>query len=335
MDKWPSDRPRSWGLGSGLSGPNPLRAPVIPNVRYPKSNEMTMGPIELAGALDGQERGAMILPENLYFKNGVAGFPVEFDENAIRGTLLFFERLDYPSNRAIQLGPEAPPGLEDWSGFQRSLVAASGLIDQDSLFERMLVMAYEALDQREPNRWVLARDALTHGFPRNALSEQAAFQLKLINALPLPDRSVPYDEVMMFRDRRAAELQALRHHVEAIGIEVGRHGWGGIAETHAWEKFEASLVDHARVSRETNFVKRLASLEVKFNWTELAKPGTWAGITGTTLSLTNGLPLLVAAIPALQSLGSCVSIESTMGLKKKQASEPTPFEYVFHAHREL
>ena len=214
------------------------------------------------------------------------------------------------------------------------MVRASGSM-QDDIFERVLTMAYEAMEAREPGQWILTRDALSAGFPQSALSDQTAFQLKLVNALPIPDRSVPFEDVLMFRERRSAELQALRHHIEGIAIEVGKTGWGSLAETVAWEQFEAAITDHAKVSRETNFAKRLTSLEVKFNWSDLAKPGAWGGLLGAASGVMHGLPLLAAAFPALAGLGSCVSIESTMGLKRKKSAQPDPFEYIFYAHKEL
>lgn len=100
--------------------------------------------------------------------------------------------------------------------------------------------------------------------------------------------------------------------------------FGGLPEAIAFEKFLASLDDHAKVAREENFIKRLTSLEIKFNWDKLI------GNIPTSLAISAA----VSKWGVLLALGSAISIESTLGLRRKSGS-PHPFEYLFRAGSEM
>lgn len=289
-------------------------------------------------ALGNQQRGAVILPE-MHIEQSNPGVSIkgsDFDPFVIRTALLFFDRIDYPANNIIQIGPETPPGLEDWGGWQRTRTEFTGAKGNQLLdvFRRSLVSTFEALDERESGRWTIARSAASNLIPQSALSPNIAFSLKLHNALPIPDQTVPYDEVLLFKDRRQAELTSLRHHMETIGLEVARHGYGGLAETIAFESFQKALADHISVSKETNFLKRLTSIEMKFHWDELLNPISMLGVAGTAASVFYNLPLIQAIWPALTAAGPLISIESTLGIKRRNISN-SPFEYIIQATREL
>ena len=296
---------------------------------------LEIGPPQLPPPLKGSERGAIIFPEMTLRPEGkgtrISGGA--FDPDAIRAALLLFERLDHPSNSMLQIGPEIPEGLEGWDGIQRTRLPMSGMLTPD-LYAHVLQRSFEALDQRESGRWTLTRSAQSIGFPKEMMRPDTAFLIRLVDALPIPDRSVPYDEVLLFRQRRASELQSLRHHLEGLALSIAENGAGGLGETIAFEKFQRSLADHAQVARETNFLKRLINLEVKFSWSDLFSAQTMALLGREGVAAANGAPLYAVAIPALVGLQPAVSVEPTIGLRRT-AKHPTPFEYLFQAGREL
>lgn len=337
MRSWPSGRPKGWSA-SGLGIEAPAHNPSMDsNKSFSTNRDDRAQPPILPACLADRERGAVILPSGKIsgVGNELIAEGVDFDEDAVRGALLFFERLDYPSNSMIQVGPSSPAGLESWEGLQRTRIPVSGAFDI-SIYKGMFLKAYLALEAREPGRWVISRGSQSIGFPDGALQPQAAFIMKLVNALPLPDRSVPYDDVLSFKQRRQPELRALRHHLEGLALEVGASGWGGLAETVVWERFQKSLDDHISTMREVNFAKRLMNLEVKFNWTELfTNKAVYASLAATAAQVNAGIPLHLASWTALTALAPCISFGSTYGLRGKMAPSPQPFEYIFRAGREL
>lgn len=330
---WASGRPVGWSIeGLDLTRRNPFaERPYIRHSQSATGKSYEIGKPDLPGPLKSGQRGALIYPRKLLEEAQSTINPkgsIEFDPDSMRAALLLFDRLDYPGNSMIQFGPEAPLGLENWAGLQHTQVPIDGMTHGD-IFKDTLLTAFNALNEREPGQWVLAREAASTGFPPEALGGQSAFILKLMNALPIPSKEVPYDDVLLFRERRAPELRALRHHIESLAVEIGKTGYGGLAETVAFEQFEASLLDHCKTISEANFPKIPINLEVKFNYTNagIAAIAARAGII-------TGLNALTAA-GFLQGLASFISIESTLGLKRKSNNSPTPFEYIINAHKYL
>lgn len=340
MKRWPSGKPIGWSVGDrtaatmtaygSRSVPHSFRPPAVQSLQG-----VEIGPAQLPPPLKDMERGAIVFPEVALqpHDNGVKVSGGAFDPDAVRAALLLFERLDHPSNSMLQVGPEVPEGLEEWSGLQRTRLPISGSIVPD-LYTRVLRHSFEALDEREPGRWTLTRSARTIGFPQEMLRPDTGFLIRLIDALPVPDRSVPYDEVLLFRERRSSELQSLRHHLEDLALSVANGGVDGLSATIAFERFQQSLIDHARVSRETNFVKRLMNVEVKFSWNELLSGQTITALGSAGLAASSGAPLYAVASLAFAGLQPAIGIESTLGLKRKM-KQFSPFEYVFQAGREL
>ncbi len=326
MKKWPSGRPLGWtetpayqlNMNHGVFVQRP--EPEL-KISTPKMPEL----------LNRGERGAIILPDFSMKRKGRIGIEISdgpFDPTVLRTSLLLFDRLDYPSNTMLELGPSFPPGLEESPIFQRTHVPVQGDLTPD-LYSRVVQSAFQALNKREPGLWLIARGSDGTVVPPQVLDQQAGLLMKLVDALPVPDLSVPLDDVMLFKERRRDELLAMRHYMEELVLEVGRSGFGGLAETVAFEKFDKALADHATVLRQTNFAKCLASLEIKFHWSDLPK-----NLLPAAVAVKAGLPLLDAGLVGIAGVLTSFSIESGVGLRRG-GKDGAPFEYLIRAGKEL
>lgn len=325
---WPSGRPKGWsGFSTGLGGqPYSLSFKAAESVSLPA----VATEVELGGRLGANERGAVIpfagQIEDVGGKMRMsAGDP--FDPDLLRSALLLFDRLDHPENAFVQLGPSIPPGLEDWPGYQRSHVHFSGSQLNKKFIESLALETLKALNVQEDGCWSIVRNEQSIALPPEAFGDRMGFMFRLQNALPMPDRSVSLDEVFNYKVRRSAELYALRHHIEALAIQVSKEGFGGLAETIAFEQFLAALEDHRRAISETNFLKRLTSADIKINWSNVV------------ISAFSALPLLphsptAAAASFFAGNAASLLIESTLNLKT-EGQIPRPFEYIFRAGKEL
>ena len=321
---WPSGRKRGWSFGLGGS-PSFSRNQSGGAMQSEDTPSPRIDGVELAGALKTRERGAIILPEIDISGSGtsVSIGRSQFDPDIVRASLLLFDRLDSPLNTLFGNGVEIPDGLEHWGGFQNSRVGLSGYLTS-KVFQTTLVAAFRALNAREEGRWSVARAAQSVAIPASEFDQQTAFKIRLENALPIPDRSVSYDEVLNYRERRRDELLAMRHHLDDLILEINTKGFGGLAEEVAFEKYLKAIDDHAKSAKEENFLKRLTSVEIKFNWDRL--------VSDIPKSLALGA--IMPKMATLWALGSAISIESTLGLRKA-SQKPNPFEYIFRAGAEM
>jgi Family of unknown function (DUF6236) len=290
---------------------------------------LLVGNTHLAPPLRERERGAILMSslEAVQLADGISfGGSAEFDDEATRLALLFFDRIDSPANTILQIGQEAPPGLESWPGYQRSRVELIGTLG-GGFFRTVLLSSFEALNEREPGRWSVVRPHDTTGLPADALGDATAFKVQLENALPLPTREVSFDEILNYKERRYSELLSLRHHIDDLALCVANQDYGDFAKTVAFEKFAKSLNDHVQAIQEQNFRKMLGSLEISFNWTD--------AITKLVPAIALGQLVPSLLVPSLiGATASAVSVQSTLGLKKKSA-QPNPFDYVLRAGTEL
>ncbi len=293
---------------------------------------LTVEKVDLGPVLKAGERGAILVSGAHIVGDGNGGRTVgdgdDFDVDVVSGALLLFDRIDCPANQIIQINAEYPPGLEDWEGIQQSKVSMSGSPEMDKVLPETVASVLERLDEREPGCWTLVRGPTQEVMPIDRLSPLTGLQLKLQNALPLPDRSVPYEDVLSFKSRRTSELQALREYMDGIALEVAANGFGGFGETVAFEKFHRALADYSEVVRRENFAKSLLSgLEINFSISDAVRGVLSAG----ALAATAGLPLLTYSQAALYA-----GIGASIGLKRKRPRDGiSPFEYVFMARREL
>lgn len=322
-----SGKNKGWGYyASGSTLPHLSFSKPVP-MTPPASNGLIVGAVELGKPLASAERGAVMIPAGGLSASGggVSVGSTEFDPDVVRATLLFFDRIDYPSNSMIQIGHECPEGLEDWPGFQRSRVNLSGPLIPEVTSESIGEI-FTRLEQREQGRWAVARGETQSVLPAERLSPLAGFQIRLENALPVPDRSVSYDEVLSFKSRHSSELLALRGYLDELALEVSNGGFSSFAQSVSFEKFDRALVDYAEVARQANFLKRLFSVDISFSVSDALK------------SVLTGVAATSAGMTGLQSLGfaAVMGLSASVGLKRRSHSDKaSPFDYVFRAGTEM
>lgn len=322
---WPSGRPKGWTF---------LQSPVISNFETGReqrnmSASYEIDAISIGSVLGDGARGALVLPSGR-LKDASAGrvnlHCGDFDEAVVKFSLLMFENIDCPKNNLANLGPEKPEGLEGEAFLGVTRVSISGEMSE-SAFSAGFFAAFSALDGESPGRWSVARGAQESGLPPEAFGEMTGFRIRLENALPIPSREVCYEDVMNYKERRKNELLSLRYHLDDLSLKISQCESKEFTKNIELEKFIKSLDDYTRVISEENFSKRLASLEVNFNWSGL--------IVGAIASL----PLAAVSVSGFGAAfwGACASsitVGSTLGLRGKR-DRPSPFDYVLMAGRDL
>lgn len=273
------------------------------------------------------QRGAIILPD-IQIDDAGTGFSFSgggFDPQVLRNALLLFDHVVHPDNNCISIGDirEQCGNIENvHTSFSRFEGTIGGEVFRTAAGE-----TFSRLEERESGRWSLVRGANQSMFPEELFKGQTALKLRLTNALPLPDREVPLEDVLVFKQRRTPELAALRTYIDGLVLEAQQNGFEGLAQTHALDKLLGSLEDYNRSLREQNFLKRMTDVEIKFNWSQLAP-----------LFVASGLWTQGFTVAALATVGaaasSSISLESSLGPKSRGGS-PSPFEYIFRAKEEL
>jgi hypothetical protein len=151
--------------------------------------------------------------------------------------------------------------------------------------------------------------------------------------LIVPDREVPIESILLFKERRRDELLALIHHIESLCIEISRAEGDIRVRRLELERFDVALSQYLRTAREANWKKAIASLEVSMNWSSLAA-GAATGLPAAASAVALGLPTSAALLAGISALGTAITVSSTAGVKHQ--SEPkSPFRYLARIETEL
>lgn len=270
-------------------------------------------------------RGIIVMPGvSVSLPQTVTLVSDDADLQLLRGWLLYWDEIAYPepgSAFLVELGDEFDY-LEGLSIFRRHRVEipmselAVATIEARS-------KAFEELEEKAPGSWALASGPGAWDGPEDR--EGRALQVKLVNALPIPNVDVPLDDILSFRDKRRDQREALMSHINETYQSVLDAPDRPLAEHDALERLARSAREQLDVVEEAKFPFRLADLASDFN--------LFAGALAATGTIAMG-----AAWPAVVGngllAGASVTIENVLGLKNRK-STPTPFQYVVSYNKDV
>jgi len=248
------------------------------------------------------------------------------DPQELRFSLLFWDRLEHPVSQSVQIAQGSDGDfLEQSEILQRSIWSQPHR--RDHLHGEQYIEAYigvfRSLDKKEPGVWSIATGERAVSFGDYDLIAGRGALVQLYRAIPVPDKDVPLQDILEFREKRKAELHALRHHLEAIYQRILAAGDGALAMNSAVEALQIAITNQVKVSKEARFQFRPVSLNASLNLLKGVSIGIAAFATGLPL-----VPTLIAGAVATISIGPGTSL--TWG-----KPTGTPFRYVSAYHDEV
>ena len=246
------------------------------------------------------------------------------DPQEVRFSLLFWDKLDYPSNNLIEIRPGPDADFLIKAGvLQRTRVQMKGSFGGSDVLRLPLLRAFEMLDQKEPATWSVATGERSISFLDSELQAGRGALVSLHRAIPVPDKDVPLDDILKFRAKRRSELLAFRYHLDAIYGKVTNATDRALVLNSEAEALERAAMDFIKSARGFGLKWRLADLGANL---DLAA-GVAAGWAAYQKRLST-LDTLIAGV------GATIAVKAAVGLVRVTSSE-TPFRYVSSYHNEL
>jgi hypothetical protein len=257
------------------------------------------------------------------------------DPQELRFATLYWDRLAWPSSRAIFIG----------GGPDEDYLQKVGILSRpDHTFygvmadtvARSYIAAFQALDEKEPGQWSVSLGENTLQIFGGTLADSPAFspasnlQVDLIRSIPVPDKDVPLAEVLEFKRKRRDELERLREELDKLQDFV-KSGPNQVAALEkAKQEIDRACADAIRVAFEWQWPVRLTGSKCTFE----CKPID--GIIAAMSTHALGLPLTQAALAGLVPVAaSAIKFSfdgvSWRGLKPRRS----PFNFVARYHMEL
>lgn len=252
------------------------------------------------------------------------------DPQELRFALLFWDRLVWPSSRAIHFG----------NGPDEDFLESAGILSRpDYTFNgnaaqgiaRGQFQAYKDLEHAEPGVWALAQGENSFLLKEGLADEGKGALVELHRAIPIPKHDVPLAEILEFRQRRQDELILLRLQLESFVSEIE----GSEDKVSALHKRLAELDQACAnllvVGKEWQFPVYLSNFKASFSLSPAkflpAVAGGWK--FGETYGLT-----CASAVAAVAGVVSTLEIKGDYGLRSMR--RPTsPYRYAYQMHEEL
>ncbi|AXR06507.1 DUF6236 family protein [Salinimonas sediminis] len=155
--------------------------------------------------------------------------------------------------------------------------------------------AYKIYSEREPGAWSLAKAGYFHqkADPRMG----SALDIELLNMIPIPQRQVPFDDILNFKKHRRDELLAFRCFLDSIYDNIITSGDIPRAKNAEMARLELALLDLARTLRESKIEYVCKSLKAKISRAEfLGVAGLGYGLSQPILGSFNMNPIVAGTI---------------------------------------
>jgi hypothetical protein len=241
----------------------------------------------------------------------------DLDPQELRFSLLFWDKLNFPTNNIINLGlNDDSQFLAETKILERLHVTVGGAGDMAQAFQLAHVHAFKTFDQMQPGVWSLATGENSISFLDGDLEMGRGILVRLYQAIPVPNKDVPLQDILEFREKYRAELLALRHHLDAIYQRILAAGDGALALNSELSALESAIADYIKTARAVRFPFVGMSFDASLNVPAAVAAGMAAFETGL-----GGITSLLAGAAAGFAVGPTASL-------KKHKDGQIPFRYI-------
>jgi hypothetical protein len=247
------------------------------------------------------------------------------DEQELRFSLLFWDKLGFPQNNIVMFRDNNADFLESVGVLKKTMVRIPIPTGQLNIAEKFLeahLAAYRLLDEEEPGVWSFGAGKNSVSFPERELEQGRGVLVRLYEAIPVPEKDVPLQDILEFRAKYRDELLALRYHLDTIYQRILNAGDGQLALHSEIGSLEKVIVDYLKVAKGARFPFINASMDASLNI-----PGAVALGLATYSA---GLGMVTSLIAG----AAAITVSPSVSLKNHQAS-PTPFRYISSFHKRV
>jgi hypothetical protein len=252
------------------------------------------------------------------------------DPQELRFALLFWDKLVWPSSRAIHFasGPDEL-FLESAKILERPEYTFNGDVAQGIV--KGQYQAFKEREQAEPGVWALSHGENSFLWKDGLADQDTGALVELHRAIPIPTTDVPLAEILEFRSRRNDELIILRRHLESFVSEIESSTDKAVALEKRIAEIDQACADLLTVGKEWQFPVYLSSLKTSFS----LNPMRFLGATAIGWKMGEPYGLTAAAgAAAAAGAGSTLEIKADYGLRSIRRPS-SPFRYACSSHEEL
>lgn len=313
-------------LGStALSRINKVPPPL--SDAHPEHTQISLQAESVEFQMTSQERGVIISNPLRIEGTSVHIESSEIDPSELRRSLLFWDKIIWPETNGIHIdGGVDIDYLKELGKLIRPRFHVNG--DAATALSMAFSESYSFLEGRHPGQWLLSRGEKSLQVHGKQVEEGRGVVAHLFNAVPVPVRTMPLEDVIAFKEKRGDEVIALR-----TAIDDFYQKWINSEDKDhqlklAITRIDTASADMVRVAREIEFPFVMSSWKVNFNLSFDATKAVMGYLTASAaLELGTVSSLLAGAASSTLSIGTDIGI--------KKSEDRSPFNYVASMERSL
>lgn len=257
----------------------------------------------------------------VYMKSG------DLDPVELRRALLFWDKIVWPSTNGIHIpGGGDANFLEQQNKLIRPLFRVNG--DGATTLSMAFSETYRILADRHPGKWILSEGQKSLQVHGQNVENGRGLVAQLFNSVPIPDRTMPLEDIIKFREKRTDEVVALRMCIDGfyqqwINSEDKDH-----QRMLATSKIDTASADMVRVARESKLPFAMSSWKINFG----ASPDVIKALAGY-LGAAQAMDLSTVGSLLVGAATSTLSVGTDIGLRNSDDS--SPFNYVASMEKSL
>jgi len=254
----------------------------------------------------------------------------------LRHSLLYFDKIEWPTNNLIQIGdPEIDQLIS--LGVAQSTKARLDLNGNwAELYVRAQFQTYQALASDKDYVWTIGQQANILNGPQELLEDTQAFEIELNGLLPTPPSDIALDELLEFKAKRYDEYADLRIKIDEIADAVNASGNFPRAKDAAVHRLTQAIEAVQKVSAETWVNRVSSSMKYSFNLKNAMVEYLKGAGFASTFAAAFHMPALAIVAGAANAARSVVSVDLKTLVKPKGLPDAlTPYAYLLEVEREF
>lgn len=275
-------------------------------------------------------RGIVVAPEYEAKGSGLFLKSSDIDPLKLRQYLLYWDRIDFPTNNIIHCTSNDIDYLESLNLLQRTKYNCScnDIINMEELFLNAQIQALNNNNLNKNERWTLGQGNLNLLLPKDEVERKNTLILDLYNSLPIPATDVPLDDIINFKEKRRDELMEFRNSMDKIYLSIINSGDIDISKSVAIKDLEKKIIAINKVMNESKIKKLLGSVKVNIDINSLIIGGA-----GYIIGKETGNSIMLASL-GLAASSIKLRIDKQL-IPKHIPDNLSDFAYLYYSQKEL
>lgn len=265
---------------------------------------------------------------------GVHGGP---DPQELRYALLFWDKLVWPTNNMIHAGGDQDTDfLQSAKILERPRYQFPGGLVTAEPFVRSQLEEFKKRNDSGKGIWDICQNTATLLSEVGELTDKSGIGIELVDAIPVPDKDVPLNEILEFKSKREDEFKALRAELDNLGGAILKAEHPDTELQRVSVEIDKACADALKVCAEWQCPVRLSNVKMALDLKpfELVAGAMATPLIASAPVLTLTQSVLVGITGAAYAAKSALKITADIGLQSIRRRQ-SPFAYVAHLHKEL